>query len=37
MLLVRYGVDLTISHEGLVQIILGDGLDFSSAGLDVGI
>lgn len=37
MLLVRYAVDFTISHEGLVQIMLGDGLDFSSAWLDVGI
>lgn len=37
MLLVRYGVDVTISHEGLVQIILGDRLDFSAAWLDVGI
>lgn len=37
MLLGRYAIDFTISHEGLVQIILGDRLDFSSAWLDVGI
>lgn len=37
MLLGRYAIDFTISHEGLLQIILGDGLDFSSAGLDVDI
>lgn len=37
MLLARYAVDFTISHEGLVQIILGDRLDFSPAWLDVGI
>lgn len=37
MLLGRYAIDFTISHEGLAQIILGDRLDFSSAWLDVGI
>lgn len=37
MLLGRYGVDFAIFHEGLVQIIPGDGLDFSSAWLGVGI
>jgi len=37
MLLGRYAIDFTISHEGLAQIILGDRLDFSSALLDVGI
>lgn len=37
MLLGRYAIDFTISHEGLAQIILGDRLDFSSAWVDVGI
>lgn len=37
MLLGRYAIDFTISYEGLAQIIPGDGLDFSSAWLDVGI
>lgn len=38
MLLGRYAADFTIFHEGLVQIIAEDGLDFSSAWLlGVGI